>query len=244
MWHFLHLHYFMALSHRLIPWLSFLCIIFLSVGLYLSLFLTPPDYQQGDLVKIMFIHVPFAWLGLAFYTAMAFSAFIRLVWQNPLADVFQKAAAPLGATFTFLCLLTGAIWGKPTWGTWWVWDARLTSMFILFLMYLGLIVVWQTMEDPSQASKSASILTLVGAINLPIIKFSVNWWNTLHQPASVLRSGAPTLHPSFLFPLIYMAFSIFLLAFTLQLVSMRTEILRRRLRRYRLLIAQKGEIKG
>ena len=147
-------------------------------------------------MKIMFIHVPAAWLGMFGWALMSVAALGTLVWRHPLADVAAKAAAPIGAAFTLLCLVTGSLWGRPMWGTYWVWDARLTSVLVLFLMYLGVIALWRTVEDPTRAARAAAILTLVGAINLPIIKFSVDWWNTLHQPASVLRLGGPAIHPS------------------------------------------------
>ena len=154
--------------------------------------MAPDDYQQGATVKIMFIHVPNAWLSMFVWGVMSVAALGTLVWRHPLADVAAKAAAPIGAAFTFLALVTGSLWGRPMWGTYWVWDARLTSVLILFLMYLGLIALWRAVEDPSRAARAAAILTLVGAINLPIIKFSVDWWNTLHQPASVMRIGGPS----------------------------------------------------
>jgi heme exporter protein C len=171
---------------------------------------------------------------------MSVAALGTLVWRHPLADVAGKAAAPIGAAFTLLCLITGSLWGRPMWGTYWVWDARLTSVLILFLLYLGVIALWRTVEDPSRAARAAAILTLVGAINLPIIKFSVDWWNTLHQPASVFRLGGPSIHPSLLAPLLVMATAFFLLFLTLHLAAMRNEILRRRLRTLQLLQAQKA----
>jgi heme exporter protein C len=152
------------------------------------------------------------------------------VWRHPLADVAAKAAAPIGAAFTFLALVTGSLWGRPMWGTYWEWDARLTSVLVLFLMYLGLIALWHAVEDPSRAARAAAVLTLVGAINLPIIKFSVDWWNTLHQPASVFRMGGTTLDRAFLIPLMVMAVAFSLLFVTLLLAAMRNEILRRRVR--------------
>ena len=158
--------------------------------------MAPDDYQQGATVKIMFIHVPNAWLAMFVWGVMSIAALGTLVWRHPLADVAAKAAAPIGAAFTFLALVTGSLWGRPMWGTYWEWDARLTSVLILFLMYLGLMALWRAVEDPSRAARAAAILTLVGAINLPIIKFSVDWWNTLHQPASVLRMGGPTIDRS------------------------------------------------
>jgi heme exporter protein C len=193
-------------------------------------YLAPDDYQQGATVKIMFIHVPAAWLGIFAWALMSVAALGTLVWRHPLADVAAKAAAPIGAAFTLICLITGSLWGRPMWGTYWVWDARLTSVLVLFLMYLGVIALWRTIDEPTRAARAAAVLTLVGAINLPIIKFSVDWWNTLHQPASVLRLGGPTIHPAILVPLILMAVAFMLLFLTLHLATMRNEIMRRRLR--------------
>jgi heme exporter protein C len=172
------------------------------------------------------------------WTAMSVAALGTLVWRHPLADVTAKAAAPIGAAFTFLCLVTGSLWGRPMWGTYWVWDARLTSVLVLFLMYLGVIALWRTVEDPSRAARAAAVLTLVGAINLPIIKFSVDWWNTLHQPASVIRLGGSTIDPTILIPLLVMAAAFTLLFVTLLIAAMRNEILRRRVRTLMLMQAQ------
>jgi heme exporter protein C len=221
---------FLALSGRILPWLMAATAVLLAAGLYLAFFVAPPDYQQGDSVRIMFIHVPSAWLSMAGYGVMAVAALGTLVWRHPLADVTQKAAAPIGAAFTFLALVTGSIWGKPMWGTWWVWDARLTSELVLLLVYLGLIALWQAVEDPGKAARAAAILTLVGTVNLPIIKFSVDWWNTLHQPASVFRPGGPSIDASLLTPLFVMAIAMTLLYVVLLLMAMRNEILRRRVR--------------
>jgi heme exporter protein C len=228
---------FLAFAERLLPWLAAATVLALAAGLYAA-FAAPDDYQQGATVRIMFIHVPGAWLGMLGWTVMSIAALGTLVWRHPLADVALKAAAPLGAAFTFVCLVTGALWGRPMWGTYWVWDARLTSVLVLFLMYLGLIAVWRAIEDPSRAARAAAVLTLVGAVNLPIIKFSVDWWNTLHQPASALRLGAPTIHPAILIPLLVMALAFTLLFLTLHLSAMRNEILRRRVRTLRLMQAQ------
>src|SRR6266446_4276640 len=220
---------FLSLTARLLPYLVAGTTIVLKVGLYLSA-TAPDDYQQGATVKIMFIHVPNAWLSMFVWAVMSASALGTLVWRHPLADVAAKAAAPIGASFTFLALVTGSLWGRPMWGAYWEWDARLTSVLILFLMYLDLIALWRAVEDPSRAARAAAILTLVGAINLPIIKFSVDWWNTLHQPASVMRLGGPTLDRAFLIPLLVMAVAFSLLFVTLHLAAMRNEILRRRVR--------------
>ncbi len=239
MWQLANPARFMAYSGRLMPWLAGAAALALSLGLYMAWFEAPPDYQQGETVRIMFLHVPAAWLGLFFYVAMAASAIGTLVWRHPLADVSQKAAAPIGAAFTFVCLVTGSLWGKPMWGAYWVWDARLTSMLILFLLYCGIMALWRTIEEPARAARAVSILTLVGAVNVPIVKFSVDWWNTLHQPASVIRLGGPAIHPSILHPLLVMALAFTLLGVALHVAGMRTEILRRRVRTLNLLEAER-----
>jgi heme exporter protein C len=229
---------FLRLADKAIPWLWGLALVLGGVGLWMVFFVAPADYQQGDSVKIMYIHVPSAWLAMACYSVMAISSLGTLVWRHPLADVSAKAAAPLGAAFTALCLVTGSLWGKPMWGTWWVWDARLTSVLVLFLMYCGVIALWNAIEDPTRAGRSVAILTLVGFINIPIVKFSVDWWNTLHQPASVLRMGGPTIDPSMLYPLIVMAVAFTAMFFALHLAGIRNEILRRRVHTLGLLAAQ------
>ena len=228
----------MRLSGRLLPWLAGLALLTLAVGLVLSA-LAPPDYQQGETVKIMFIHVPAAWIATLAYCVMTASALGTLVWRHPLAEAAQKAAAPLGAAFTLVCLVTGSLWGKPMWGTYWVWDARLTSVLVLFITYLGLLALWNTIEEPGRAARAASVLTLVGFVNIPIVKFSVDWWNTLHQPASVFRLGGPTIDPSLLAPLLVMALGFTLLFAALHVAAIRNEVLRRKVRR--LLIASAAE---
>ncbi|WP_316204027.1 heme ABC transporter permease [Bradyrhizobium sp. SZCCHNS3051] len=228
---------FLALAARLLPWLALVTAALLATGLYLSV-LAPDDYQQGATVKIMFIHVPNAWLSMFVWSIMSIASLGTLVWRHPLADVAAKAAAPIGASFTFLALLTGSLWGRPMWGTYWEWDARLTSVLILFLMYLGLMALWRSVEDPTRAARAAAVLTLVGAINLPIIKFSVDWWNTLHQPASVMRMGGPALDKSFLIPLLVMAVGFSFLFITLHVAAMRNEILRRRVRSLQMMQAR------
>jgi heme exporter protein C len=219
---------FLGIVDRVVPWLTALVLILLGAGLYLSFFVAPPDYQQGETVRIMFVHVPAAWLAMFGYMLIAAAALGTLIWRHPLADVAANTAAPIGATFCFIALVTGSLWGKPMWGTYWVWYARLTSMLVLFLLYLGLIALWQAIEEPGRAGRAAAILALVGAINIPIIKFSVNWWNTLHQPASIIRLGGPTIDPSMLWPLLVMAIAFTLLFVLLHLIAMRAEILRRR----------------
>lgn len=219
---------FMSIANAVLPWLTGFAILLFAVGLYLTFFVAPPDYQQGETVKIMFIHVPSAWLAMMGYTVIALSSIGSLVWRHPLADVSAKTAAPIGACFTLLALITGSLWGKPMWGTYWVWDARLTSVLVLFFLYLGLIALWQAIDEPSRAGRASAILALVGFVNVPIIKFSVDWWNTLHQPASVARLDGPAIHSSILVPLLVMAAAFMCLFFVLHLLAMRTEILRRR----------------
>ena len=228
---------FLGFSATVLPWLAALTALILVIGLYMS-FTAPEDYQQGITVRIMYVHVPFAWASMLCWIVMSAAALGTLVWRHPLADVATKTAAPIGAAFTFLALVTGSLWGKPMWGTYWVWDARLTSMFILFLMYLGVIALSRAMEEPSQSARAVAILVLVGAINIPIIKFSVNWWNTLHQQAAVFRMGGPTIDPSLLWPLLVMAIGFTLLFFTLHMVAMQNEIWQRRITAMRRLAAK------
>lgn len=185
-----------------IPYFSGLGIVILAVGLCDGLFFSPSDWQQGETVRIMYLHVPMAWLGTACYAALALCGFLSLVWRHPIADIAALEIGPIGACATALCLITGSLWGKPTWGTWWVWDARLTSMLVLFFLYLGHITLIRAFDDPGRGQKAAAILALIGAVDLPIIKFSVKWWNTLHQPASLTFSNAPTISVSILLPLL------------------------------------------
>ena len=231
---------FLSLAGKLLPWLAGLSAALLLYGLYLVWF-SPDDYQQGLTVRIMYIHVPFAWLSMMCYAIMAMSALGTLVWRHPLADVSIRAAAPIGAVFTALALATGSLWGKPMWGTWWVWDARLTSVFVLFLMYLGIIALSRAYDDPSRSARAVAVLTLVGFINIPIIKFSVDWWNTLHQPASVFRMGGSTIDGSMLTPLLIMAAGFTVMFFTLHLMAMRNEIWRRRVAAMKKLAARNVE---
>lgn len=221
---------FLKLTAILLPITICLALLLMSVGLYMTFFVAPEDYQQGQMVRIMFIHVPSAWLAMLSYSLMTASAIGTLVWKHPLADVSAKAAAPLGAAFALITLVTGSLWGKPTWGTWWIWDARLTSVLVLFIMYLGLIALWRVIEEPTKAAKATAIMILVGFINIPIIKFSVDWWNTLHQPASVFRVDGPTIHTDILIPLVVMAFAFIFVFMSLHFVAMRNEIMRRRVR--------------
>ena len=220
----------MVVSAIVLPWATGLTVVLLAVGLWWSLFVAPPDYQQGETVRIMFIHVPNASLSMVVYSFMAVASIFSLIWRHSLADVAAKSAAPIGAVFTLLALVTGSLWGKPMWGTWWEWDARMTSVLVLFFMYLGYIALWQMIEDPIKAARAAAILAIVGFINVPIIKFSVDWWNTLHQPASLLRVGGPSIHSSMLTPLLIMMAAFGMIFFVLQLAAMRAEITRQRVR--------------
>ena len=219
---------FMDASTKFLPWLVVAAALTLASGLILG-FLAPPDYQQGTTVKIMFLHVPAAWTAMMAYGLMAVTSFFSLIWRHPLADVAAKAAAPLGAIFTVLGLITGSLWGRPMWGTYWVWDARLTSFLLLLFLYLGYIALWSAIEDEVRAARAASILALVGAVNLPIIEFSVNW-HTLHQGESIMRADGPQIAAVFLWPLGLTALGYTLLFFALWTVRIRTEILERRAR--------------
>ena len=240
MWKLANPTVFLVIVRRTLPALWAATLVLFAVGLWMA-FQAPADYQQGETVKIMYLHVPAAWLSTFIYGVMTLAALGTLVWRHPLADAAQKAAAPLGAGFTFICLVTGSLWGKPMWGTYWVWDARLTSVLVLFILYLGLIALWRSIEEPARAAKAAAILTLVGAVDLPIIKFSVDWWNTLHQPASVFRMGGPTIAPALLWPLLIMAVAFTFLFLTLHTMAIRNEILRRRLARLTMMAAAQGD---
>jgi heme exporter protein C len=220
---------FMELSGRILPWLGAATAILFVIGLYLS-FTAPPDYRQGDTVRIMFIHVPAAWIAMMGYGFVALASLIGLVNRHPLADVAAKQAAPLGALFTALALITGSLWGRPMWGTYWQWDGRLTSFLLLLFLYLGYIALWNAIENEVRAAKAAAILALIGVVNLPIIEFSVQWWTTLHQGESIFRKGGPLISAVFLWPLFVMAAAYTSLFFTLLMVRMRTEILERRAR--------------
>jgi len=221
---------FMRLSAALLPWCAGATVLLLAVGLYLALFVAPPDYQQGEAVRIMFVHVPAAWMASFVYATLALSSAVALIWRHPLADIAAQSAAPLGAGFTLLCLVSGSLWGEPMWGTWWVWDARLTSVLVLFFLYLGYIALVNAFDEPVRGARAGAILALVGVVNLPIIKFSVDWWNTLHQPASVFRLGGPTIAASMLWPLLIMALGFTLLFVTLLLIRMRTALLAAKIR--------------
>jgi heme exporter protein C len=231
---------FMELSARILPWIAAAAAVVIAYGLYLG-FTAPPDSLQGETARIMYIHVPSAWLAMSVYALVAVSSFGLLVFRHPLADVSAKAAVPLGAAFTFLALVTGSLWGRPTWGTYWVWDARLTSVLILFFLYLGLMALRSSIEDESLAAKLTAILALVGIVMLPIIKFSVEFGNTLHQPASVIRAGGPTIDNSMLVPLLVTAVGFTLMFVAMHLKAMRNEILRRRVKALQLAEVERAQ---
>jgi len=218
--------YFWTISARLIPWIGGLSAVLIAVSLYLGLFVAPPDYQQGESYRIMFIHVPSAWNSMFIYVVMAVSAAIGLIWKMKVADSVASASAVIGASFTFLTLVTGSLWGKPMWGTWWVWDARLTSELILLFLYLGFIALQASIEDRQKASRASAVLAIVGVINVPIIYYSVIWWNTLHQPPS-LTTGASMIDKSMLLPLLLMAVAFKLFYLTVLLIRTRCEVLER-----------------
>jgi heme exporter protein C len=219
--------FFYPFAGRLLPWLGVLAAVLLVVGAAWGLAVAPADYQQGDSYRIMFIHVPAAWLSMLTYMVLAAGAFVFLVWRIKLADMLATCCAPLGAAFTALTLVTGSLWGKPMWGTWWAWDARLTSELVLLFLYLGLIALRGAIDEPQRAGRATALLALVGVVNIPIIHFSVDWWNTLHQPASLTRMDGPAIHPAMLTPLLLMiaGFTVYFAAVLLQ--RLRCEILER-----------------
>ena len=220
---------FQKIADAVYPWTAWGTAVLAPVALVLALAVAPADYQQGEAYRIMYIHVPAAWMAMLCYLCVAAGSAVGLIWRHPLAEVSARAAAPIGAVFTAMALATGSIWGKPMWGTWWVWDARLTSVLILFFLYLGYMALHDAFEDPARGARAASVLALVGVVNLPIIKFSVDWWNTLHQPASITRLDAPAIHSSILVPLLWMAVALLFLFVWLVLLRTETEIDRRRL---------------
>lgn len=212
---------FLALMRAIRPVCLVATVALIGVAVIWGLLFSPPDYQQGQAVRIMYVHVPSAWMGLFIYSAMAGASAAALIWRHPVADIVAKASAPIGAGFTVLCLATGSLWGRPMWGTFWVWDARLTSMLILLFLYFGYMALWQAIEDQTKAARATAILALIGFVNVPVIKFSVDWWNTLHQPASVLTLAGPKIHADILWPLLLMAVGF--TAFYIFMLSLRVE---------------------
>ena len=232
---------FLRLSRVVLPWSAALTVILFAAGLYFALFDSPPDYLQGETVRIMYVHVPSAWMASFCYAMVAIASAVGLIWRHQLADIAAKSAAPIGACFAFLTLATGSLWGKPMWGTWWVWDARLTSVLVLLFLYLGYMALHNSFDDPTRGARAAAILALVGVVNLPIIKFSVDWWNTLHQPASLSRLDAPAIDPSMLVPLILMVLAFQTYFVTVWLVRIRAELAARRVRGLRLVQVRAAE---
>ena len=221
---------FMRIAEPILPWTSVGALAAILLALYFGIFDSPADYQQGETVRIMYVHVPAAWMALFTYTVMALASGSFLIWKHPLADLSAQAAAPIGAGFTAIALVTGALWGQPMWGTWWVWDARLTSVLILFFLYLGYMALVNGFDDSERGSRMGAILALVGFVNVPIIKFSVDWWNTLHQPASISRLDAPAIDPSMLTPLLLMAIGFKLFFISILIVRIKIQLLKKRIR--------------
>jgi heme exporter protein C len=225
---------YQRIADAVLPWAGGPAVVLSVAGLYLALLVAPPDYQQGEAYRMMFVHVPAAWMALMVYAMMAVASVVGLVWRHPLAEVAARGAAPIGAAFTAIALVTGSLWGKPMWGTWWVWDGRLTSVLLLFFLYLGYIALYEAFDDPGRGARAAAILCLVGSVNLPIIKFSVEWWNTLHQPASILRAGGPAIDASMLWPLLVMFLAFLCYFVAVHILRTRAELTVRKIRNLRL----------
>jgi heme exporter protein C len=232
---------FLRASGRVLPWLSAAAVLVLGAGLAWALLFSPPDWQQGETVRIMYVHVPMAWLAMGGYLALAVASAMALGWRHPLADLFARELSPVGAVVTTLCLATGSLWGKPMWGTWWVWDARLTSVLVLFFLWLGHAALTRAFDDIERGARAGAILALVGAVNLPVVKFSVDWWNTLHQPASVTRLGAPGLHVEILWPLLVCALGFALAFAAVVLARTQAAVMERRIRGLELARARREE---
>ena len=226
---------FNRLADRLLPWLWAATALLMAAGLWQALVVSPPDYQQGESVRIMYVHVPAAWMSMAIYSLMAATSAAFLIWRHPLADIAARSSAALGAGFTLITLITGSLWGKPMWGTWWAWDARLTSVLVLFFLYVGYIALADSVAHDERGRKICAILALVGFVNIPVIRFSVEWWNTLHQPASIIRSGGIAIDQSMLIPLFLMAGAFHLLFVVLVLVRMKTMLIQQKSNRLRFL---------
>ena len=221
---------FLRLAGAVQPYVSVLALIVSLIGLAWGLFVAPADWQQGDAVRIMYVHVPSAWLASAGYVSLAACSFASIVWRHPLADLAAVEIGPVGAAFTAMCLITGSLWGKPMWGAWWVWDARLTSVLVLFFLYLGHVALVRAFDDPTRGYRAGAILALIGVVNLPIIKFSVDWWNTLHQPASIGLTGAPSMHIGMFWPLAVAGIGYILIFAAIVLTRTRSAVMERRIR--------------
>jgi len=219
---------FNKLTDIILKPLFYLCVITMAVGLLFALYFSPNDYQQGLTVRIMYVHVPSAWLAILTFAIMTVYSIIALAFKIPFGFIVNSAIAPIGATFTFLCLVTGSLWGKPMWGTWWVWDARLTSVAILFIIYLIIIILNYSFENRSLREKIVAVFVIIGSVNLPIIKFSVDWWNTLHQPASISKLSSPSIDPSMLRPLLIMTAAFMLIGLLIALLRIKSEVISRK----------------
>jgi heme exporter protein C len=224
---------FSRISDMILPWIIAATLLLFIYGLVQALFISPPDYQQGDSVRIMYVHVPSAWMSMMIYSIMAAASASFLIWRHPLAEIAARASAPIGAGFTLITLVTGSLWGKPMWGTWWEWDARLTSVLVLFFIYVAYIALVDSYENSERGRKICAIFALVGFVNIPIIRFSVEWWNTLHQPASIIRSGGIAIDTAMLYPLISMGMAFTLFYFSLLLIRIKTALLEQKIRRLR-----------
>jgi len=216
----------LSLKNKFINGLIILLIIFLVVGLVYSLLISPPDYIQGDSVRIMYVHVPSSFIALGCFAFMGVASILKLIFKVKLMPLLAKSLAPIGCIFSLISIVTGSFWGKPTWGTWWVWDARLTSMLILFLFYIAYIFTWKFIDNFEKASKATSIIAIIGLFNLPVIKYSVDWWNTLHQPSSITLTSAPTIHYTMLIPLMIMFFCMLLYSLIIFLMRYKTELIK------------------
>ncbi len=223
------------------PWLWAAAIAVTGAGTAWALLFSPGDWQQGETVRIMYVHVPMAWLAMGGYTGLAVLSLMSLIWRHPLADLTARELSPVGAAATALCLATGSLWGKPMWGTWWVWDARLTSVLVLFFLWLGHAALVRAFDDVERGARAGAILALVGVVNIPIVKFSVDWWNTLHQPASVTRLNAPGMHVDMLYPLLVCALGFSLLFGAVVLAQTRAAVMERRVRALQMARARRAE---
>jgi heme exporter protein C len=224
---------FLRVARWVLPWSALIALGACAAGLVLGLAVVPADYLQGDAYRIMFVHVPAAWLALMIYVAIALASAVGLIWRHPLADLMARASAPIGASFTFITLLTGSLWGQPMWGTWWVWDARLTSMLVLFFLYLGYLALQNAFDDQAKGARASAILALVGVINVPIVKYSVDWWSTLHQPATISKFDRPSIDPTMMAPLLLMAVGFIAYYVSVLIIRLRAEIIARRIRNLR-----------
>ncbi len=231
---------FLRLSGKLLPWLTSAALALTGVGIVWGLFFAPADWQQGDAVRIMYVHVPAAWMASAAYATLALCSLLSLVWRHPLADLAAVEIGPVGAAYTALCLISGSLWGKPMWGAWWVWDARLTSVLVLFFLYLGHIALVRAFDNPERGFRAGAILALVGVVNLPIIKFSVDWWNTLHQPATITLTGAPTMYVGMLWPLLLCALGFTVGFAAIVTARLRAAVMERRTRLLLMAMAQRS----